>query len=412
MIALLWVACVAPMQLQEQLDRTRAQMAEAHKVYAPLCAPKDIAIAQSNLDFTRIELYQGQLRRASEHLAVAEEHAKSALVLSKPCGGVDQDKDTVPDIVDQCDLEPEDLDGESDEDGCRDVDPYDDEDGDGVINLEDACVDQPEDFDGDADDDGCPETSEDTDGDGIINVVDACVADPEDIDAFKDTDGCPDYDNDTDGIADLVDRCALIAEDKDEWDDEDGCPDPDNDGDGVPDVNDRCPNTVGDRLREGCPLQDMDKDGVADELDGCIEQPETKNGYLDEDGCPDTPPDGVRVTRRAVEISQTIQFESGSARILSESDTTLDGIVKVLQDAPYLKISIEGHTDGEAGDEFNLDLSRERAVAVRKYLESKGIDSSRLTSTGYGETRPIDTNRTPSGRARNRRVEFIIVRDE
>jgi OOP family OmpA-OmpF porin len=412
MILALLSGCIVPLQVQQQMDSTRATLVAAHEMYAPLCAPSDLALAQSNLDFTRIELHEGELRRAAEHLLLAEQHAAKALEISKPCGGVDQDKDTVPDIVDLCDLEPEDFDGDNDEDGCRDVDPYGDEDGDGVINLEDGCVDQPEDFDGDNDEDGCPETSEDSDGDGIINAVDACVDDAEDLDTFKDTDGCPDLDNDEDGVLDLVDACALIAEDIDEWDDEDGCPDPDNDSDGVPDVNDRCPNTAGDREREGCPLQDLDKDGVADHLDLCVDQPETVNQYLDEDGCPDEAPTGVKVTRRKVEIDETIQFESGSARLLRESHAQLDSVVQVLVDAPYIRLRIEGHTDGEAGDEFNLELSRERALAVRKYIESKGIEASRMESIGYGETRPIDTNRTPSGRARNRRVEFHILRED
>jgi outer membrane protein OmpA-like peptidoglycan-associated protein len=413
MTVLLWlVGCVVPMDVKHQLDLTQQTLVSAHKVYAPLCAPQELANAQANLDFTRIELSQGNLRRAAEHLAVAQQNADAALRIATPCGGVDTDHDTIPDIVDECPKEPEDLDGDRDDDGCRDVDPYGDEDGDGIINLEDACADQAEDFDGDNDADGCPESSEDSDGDGIVNAADKCVDDPEDLDGFKDTDGCPDLDNDDDGISDLTDGCPLIAEDKDDWDDEDGCPDPDNDGDGVPDLNDNCRNTAGVRERQGCPLEDVDKDGVADDVDRCPTNPETANGYLDEDGCPDTPPGGVKVTRTRVEISDTIQFESGSARLLAESDPVLDRVVQVLKDAPYISLSIEGHTDGEASDEFNLELSRERALAVKTYLIKHGIDASRLTSVGYGETRPIDTNRTPAGRARNRRVEFHITSND
>jgi outer membrane protein OmpA-like peptidoglycan-associated protein len=312
--------------------------------------------------------------------------------------------------VDACPTEPEDFDGDADEDGCRDVDPYGDEDGDGVINLEDACVDQPEDFDGDKDDDGCPETSEDSDGDGIINAVDACPDEAEDLDGFKDSDGCPDYDNDDDAVSDLADACALIAEDRDAWEDEDGCPDPDNDLDGIPDVNDECPNEPGDRDRAGCPLSDADKDGVSDANDRCLDQPETINQYLDEDGCPDTPPSGVRVTNTQIEIKEMVQFQTGEATLIGASFNTLDGVFQVLKDAPYLKLRIEGHTDSEGGDDSNLGLSKERAQSVRVYLESKGIDPSRLESVGFGETRPIDTNRTPQGRARNRRVEFHIIK--
>jgi OmpA-OmpF porin, OOP family len=405
------VACVAPLQVKDQLDRAQQTIAAAHSVYGPLCAPRELATAQANLDFTRIELSMGRVRRAADHVAVAEREAVAALKIATPCGGVDADRDTIPDIVDACPAEREDFDGDEDEDGCRDLDPYGDQDGDGVLNVDDGCVDQPEDFDGDADDDGCPETSDDSDGDGIADLADQCVHQAEDVDGYQDADGCPDPDNDDDGIADLVDSCALVAEDLDDWDDEDGCPDPDNDGDGVPDKYDQCPIVAGDRTRDGCPLLDADKDGVADADDRCPEQAELYNGYLDEDGCPDEAPTGIRVTRQQVKLIQdTIQFESGSATILRVSFDILDNVAKVLQDAPYLALRIEGHTDNEASESFNLALSRDRAAAVRQYLEAQGVERTRLEAEGYGETRPIDTNRTPSGRARNRRVEFHIVK--
>jgi outer membrane protein OmpA-like peptidoglycan-associated protein len=367
-------ACAIPTRVKENLDRTSETIAAAHKVYAPLCAPRELANAQAHMDFTRIELSQGYVRRAGEHIEIAYDAAVRALEIATPCGGVDQDTDTIPDIVDVCPAEPEDFDGDNDEDGC-------------------------------------PETSEDSDGDGIINAVDQCPDQAEDLDGFKDSDGCPDDDNDEDGVADIRDQCALIAEDRDDWDDEDGCPDPDNDLDGIPDVHDQCPNEPGTRDREGCPEQDADKDGIADMHDRCPDQPETANNYLDEDGCPDTPPSGVKVTRTRVEIKETIQFETGSATLLPASFKILDDVYQVLVDAPYLRLRIEGHTDSEGGDGSNLRLSNERAQSVRVYLESKGVAANRLTSVGYGESRPIDTNRTASGRAANRRVEFHILKD-
>jgi len=403
-------ACAQPSLVKEQLDKTQSTIAAAHKVYGPLCAPVELANAQAHLDFTRIELHQGYVRRASDHIDVAYRAAVQALNKATPCGGVDQDKDGIPDIVDQCINEPEDLDGDRDEDGCRDVDPFGDEDGDGIINQEDGCVDDPEDFDGHNDEDGCPETSEDSDGDGIVEVVDQCPSQPEDADGFQDTDGCPDPDNDGDGILDLRDACALVAEDIDQWDDEDGCPDPDNDNDTIPDKFDQCPNEPGDRDRDGCPLEDADKDGIADVNDRCPNEPETKNDYLDEDGCPDVPPGTVVVTNTRVEIKEVVQFETGSATLLPASFKVLDDVVQVLTDAPAMRLRIEGHTDSEGPDATNLRLSKERAGSVRVYLESKGVAGSRLESKGFGETQPIDTNRTPTGRAKNRRVEFHIVK--
>ena len=409
---LLFSGCVVPSAVRDQLQRTSDTIAAAHRVYAPLCAPEDLANAQAHLDFTRIELSQGYVGRAEEHIEQAYAHAITALEVATPCGGVDRDRDTIPDIVDACPEEPEDFDGDNDEDGCRDLDPYADDDGDGIINLEDGCVDDPEDFDQDRDDDGCPETSEDSDGDGIINATDQCPNAAEDLDTFEDTDGCPDLDNDEDGIADIRDQCAMIAEDLDDWDDEDGCPDPDNDLDGVPDVTDDCPNEPGVRDRNGCPLNDSDKDGIADINDRCPDQPETANDYLDEDGCPDTPPSGVKVTRTRVQIKEMVQFETASARLLSSSDAILDNVVQVLMDAPYLRLRIEGHTDNEGGVDSNLRLSRDRAEAVSLYLQGRGVEASRLEALGFGEARPIDTNRTMSGRARNRRVEFHIIKDD
>jgi len=409
---LVLAACAQPQLVKERLDATSSTIAAAHKVYGPLCAPTELANAQAHLDFTRIELHQGYIRRAGEHIDIAYANAVEALNKATPCGGTDQDKDGIPDIVDQCINEPEDLDGDRDEDGCRDVDPFGDEDGDGIINQEDGCVDDPEDFDGHNDEDGCPETSEDSDGDGIVDVVDQCPEQSEDQDGFKDADGCPDLDNDEDTIPDLRDACALVAEDLDGWDDEDGCPDPDNDADGVPDKFDKCPNEFGDRDREGCPLEDADKDGIADVNDRCPTEPETKNGYLDEDGCPDVPPGSVVVTNTRVEIKEVVQFETGSATLLPASFSVLNDVVQVLKDAPSMRLRVEGHTDSEGPDSSNLKLSKERAGSVRVYLESKGIEANRLTAEGYGETKPIDTNRTPSGRAKNRRVEFHIVKND
>lgn len=406
------VACADPRQIKKQLDDTNDILKRAQALYAQQCAPEELANAESNVAFAYVEFKEGDVRRAGEHVSFAHTNATAALEKSKPCGGVDDDRDKIPNIVDQCPKEPEDYDKVNDEDGCRDVDPNGDEDGDGVKNIDDACLDKAEDFDGDKDEDGCPETSADRDGDSIIDAVDQCRDDPEDIDGFKDSDGCPDPDNDNDNVVDIRDTCPKIAEDRDSWEDEDGCPDPDNDADGIPDGNDQCPNEPGDRLNNGCPSQDKDKDGIADTNDRCPDQPETANQYLDEDGCPDVPPQRVKVTRTMVEIKETIQFATGSATILGASTGVLDDVYQVLVDAPEMRLRIEGHTDNEGSDESNMRLSQERAESVKAYLESRGIDPRRLQAIGYGETRPIDTNRTTAGRAANRRVEFHIVKPQ
>jgi outer membrane protein OmpA-like peptidoglycan-associated protein len=73
-------------------------------------------------------------------------------------------------------------------------------------------------------------------------------------------------------------------------------------------------------------------------------------------------------------------------------------------------VSIEGHTDNQGPDDYNQDLSERRAASVRRYLISQGVESERLRSKGFGESQPIDDNRTAAGRAENRRVEFLIIK--
>ena len=86
---------------------------------------------------------------------------------------------------------------------------------------------------------------------------------------------------------------------------------------------------------------------------------------------------------------------------------TLNMIVKVMQDNPDLKFEVDGHTDNSGTPAHNLVLSQQRADAVKAQLIVMGIDASRLTSKGFGDTKPIADNATPDGKANNRRVEFV-----
>lgn len=255
-----------------------------------------------------------------------------------------------------------------------------DRDGDGILDNRDKCPDDPEDKDGFEDEDGCPD--EDNDKDGFLDAEDKCPDDAEDKDEFEDEDGCPDLDDDQDGILDTKDGCPRDPEDKDGFEDEDGCPDPDNDLDGLLDADDKCPN-----------------------------EPETFNGEKDDDGCPDESKyKFVEVTDKAIKIKQKIFFASGRSVILSKSFKTLNEVALAMKEHPKLKIEVGGHTDSNGSDKYNLKLSQKRAESVRQYLIKKGgIDGSRLTAKGYGEAKPIDTNKTRSGRSRNRRVEFNSI---
>jgi OOP family OmpA-OmpF porin len=107
-------------------------------------------------------------------------------------------------------------------------------------------------------------------------------------------------------------------------------------------------------------------------------------------------------------VTHGILFDSGSDRIKAESYKTLADIGQLLTGAPDLRLSIEGHTDSEGADDYNLKLSESRAKSVKSYLvDTYKIDGARLETRGLGETKPIDTNDTPEGKATNRRVELI-----
>ena len=252
----------------------------------------------------------------------------------------------------------------------------------------------------------CVDTG-DRDGDGIKDNVDKCPDDPEDKDGFQDADGCPDPDNDNDGIPDKDDKCPNDPEDKDGFQDADGCPDLDNDGDGLNDSIDKCPNEPEDKDgfqdEDGCPDPDNDNDGIADKDDKCPNEP-----GVPPDGCPKKYAKVV-VTETKIELKETVFFDTNKATIKSVSFGLLDDVAHALKDNPKLKVEVQGHTDSQGPDNFNLKLSQQRSESVRRYLIKAGVDGARMVARGYGENVPIADNRTADGRAQNRRVEFVIT---
>ena len=221
---------------------------------------------------------------------------------------------------------------------------------------------------------------QDSDGDGLFDSVDECPETPGPVD----NNGCPYGDQDGDGILDPDDKCPQDAEDKDNFQDEDGCPDYDNDKDGIPDPDDKCPLEA-----------------------------EVINGVEDDDGCPDEGESKVRLTETKIEILEKVYFDTNKATIKPESFNLLRQVGATLRaNTQILEVRVEGHTDSRGSDDYNLKLSQERAGAVRDFLIEYGIAADRLTSVGHGETKPVADNDTSSGRDRNRRVEFNIVRTE
>ncbi len=285
-----------------------------------------------------------------------------------------------------------------------------DTDGDGLLDDVDGCIDEPEDFDEFEDDDGCPDV--DNDQDGVLDVDDQCPMDPEDKDGFEDENGCPDPDNDKDGVLDVDDKCPM---DPGKVENE-GCPNVDTDGDGIFDKADKCPNDPEDKDgfedEDGCPDRDNDQDGFLDADDKCPNEPETINGVKDDDGCPDKGKSKVKVTAGKIEILEKVFFDTNKAKIKKRSYDVLTQVAAVLKAYKNIKkVRVEGHTDSRGSDKSNLSLSKRRAKAVQDFLVSKGISSDRLDSEGFGETKPIASNKSKSGRASNRRVEFVITDD-
>ena len=107
-----------------------------------------------------------------------------------------------------------------------------------------------------------------------------------------------------------------------------------------------------------------------------------------------------------------LQFEFNKATILTSSFPSLDKLAEVMRKKPKWKLNIVGHTDNIGDANYNLDLSQRRANQVKKYMEYRKVDPSQVTATGLGETKPIAENTTKEGQAKNRRVEFTIIKED
>ena len=356
------------------------------------CAPKETAIAEANVRFARDALTMGEYYRGKEHAERAEIYTQLARKKTDPV---------------RC----------KDPNAVRDLAPRQgDRDGDGYDDLADKCPDDPEDFDSFEDDDGCPD--KDNDKDTVLDAAEFkdgrwtnndkktengreidCRNEPEDVDQFEDEDGCPDPDNDRDTLLDTVDKCPNDPEDFDAFEDEDGCPDKDNDGDKVLDAAELNRNPDGTYTWTN--NDKMTENGV--EVD-CRNRPEDFDGDKDEDGCPDL----LKIDNCQIKLSDKIYFKFNKWDIDPKSFKVLDEVKDTLNAAPDIKIWIEGHTDSKGSDKYNKKLSQNRVNSVRDYLVKVGIAADRLEPVGWGEEKPIDSNKTAEGRANNRRVEFNL----
>lgn len=258
-----------------------------------------------------------------------------------------------------------------------------DTDKDGVKDEDDACPETP----GLKEFGGCP----DSDGDGIQDKDDVCPEVPG-LPEFK---GCKDSDGD--GVADPKDACASIPG----LATLNGCPDTDKDG--IADGDDTCPNQAGPVANNGCPYPDQDNDGVLDKDDEC---PKVA-GTVANNGCPEvSAADIVSLNNYA----KTILFKSGKSSFKAETIAVLEAMNVIFKKYPSARFALEGHTDSSGAAKSNQVLSEQRAIAVRDWLVAKGVAADRLSAVGFGEDKPIDTNKTYAGRANNRRVEVKLIK--
>lgn len=187
----------------------------------------------------------------------------------------------------------------------------------------------------------------------------------------------------------------------------------DRDGDGIPNDDDVCPDEPEDRDgfqdEDGCPDLDDDGDGILDVDDACPREAEVVNGIDDHDGCPD---EGlIELVDDRVVIDEQVLFDFERARVKSAARPVLDAILELTRQHPeWTRLRIEGHADRRGDEDFNRRLSERRARNVMRALFERGLEGRELTYVGFGSTRPRDERRNEAAHQRNRRVEFVVVR--
>ena len=277
-------------------------------------------------------------------------------------------------------------------------------DADRVADGTDACVEEPG-LIGEA---GCPASTlvaqlpvappkpaDDLDEDSVKDAFDQCPYIAEDLDRFQDADGCPEPDNDLDLLTDAYDGDPMGPEDWDDFEDEDGIPDADNDHDGIADLEDKCPRDAAE-TEDGCP--------------GGRAVAGRSGGLSGATGVPRPADEGPLLLGDTLHPAQPIIFEFAAPQITPASEPVLDGLATYLTSNPDLGIFEVGvHVDGLGNRKWKVYLSHERAEALVKALESRGVPANRLVAHGYGFDVPVADDTTPEGRALNRRVELRLL---
>jgi outer membrane protein OmpA-like peptidoglycan-associated protein len=261
---------------------------------------------------------------------------------------------------------------------------------------------------------GSDNSLNDTDKDGIIDSQDKC---PNEFGLISNN-GCPINDKDNDGVADEKDKCPNEFGPADN----NGCPIIDRDKDGVGDLFDKCPELPGPVSNDGCPLSDRDKDGIDDNNDKC---PDIAGSPMNM-GCPveetkiikkeeNLGPIWIREGNHFRSITgdslkYVIYFDFDNSNLVQASFNLLSEVNQFLRKNNNWECSMEGHTDLEGDPDYNDALSVKRAKTAKQYLMSYGIKANKISTTGYGKSRPVIATFQEDLAWMNRRVEVLLVR--
>jgi outer membrane protein OmpA-like peptidoglycan-associated protein len=308
-----------------------------------------------------------------DHVPDSADECPTVAGLPQFKGCPDTDGDGIPDKLDACPT----VAGLPELKGCPDRDH------DGITDADDACPDAA----GLPELKGCP----DRDHDGTTDADDHCP----DLAGPADHAGCPDSDHD--GLYDDQDQCPAVAgpaENK-------GCPWGDQDHDEVLDKDDACPTEAGPADNKGCPYADQDQDGVLDKDDACPLTP----GPATNKGCPVLKAAEIKVLRTAF---ANLEFETNKDVIRPGSLPSLHELAALLLEKPEFRLRLSGYTDNVGTPAANLLLAKRRALAVQRYLVQQGVLADHIRAEWFGRARPVASNATAAGRARNRRVEMQV----
>ena len=374
------------------------------------------------------------------HMPKAKEKLENVLEKNKTEVVKESPKVITPEVKEEVKEEPAkvvqkpqpDLDG----DGIADSEDND-TDGDGLLNVDEKALGSDilvKDTDKDGKSDG-DEGKKDTDSDGKADVVESAKLDSDSdgvVDELDSENDNPKNDSDGDGFSNIDEKNANTNPL-----DKESHPILDTDGDGKLDKEEANKDTDGDGksdVVESAKL-DSDSDGVVDELDSEDDNPNNDtdgDGFanIDEKKANTNPLDKMEHPKPAIkEVKQEekqkfqedikailklhkVEFETNSAKLTKEGMDTVKKVSDVLKKYPDIIIEIAGHTDSDGNADYNMKLSQKRVDEVKKELIGLEIDANRLKAVGYGESKPLVPNDTPENKARNRRVEFIIIGGE